>query len=286
MSPLPTDRLVSKIMRYLAEKYRSSRLPIVLAEDLIRDNELSKEEYQDLFHHLFRAGVFKPSGGKDRLRIDPLVTEYASRLDHCSLSDVYQFFQSHKHNQTMHQILQAVSSASNKAPGITIKALLTFGDVNTEGQLIEAVTIPWFEIMRLIEKDPGGIYDIGWRKWEEIIAGAYKQSGSFDEVILTPRSGDKGRDVIAIKHGIGSIRILDQVKAYNPNLLVTAEEVRSMLGVITADQNVSKGIITTTSNFAPGVESEFKDFIPFRLELKPREQLLSWLKDVSEKSEC
>jgi len=25
--------------------------------------------------------------------------------------------------------------------------------------------------------------------WEEIIAGAYKQSGEFDEVILTPRSG-------------------------------------------------------------------------------------------------
>ena len=122
MSPLPTDRLVSKIMRYLAEKYRSSRLPIVLAEDLIRDNELSKEEYQDLFHHLFRAGVFKPSGGKDRLQIDPLVAEYAPRLDHCSLSDVHQFFQGRKDRQRMDQILQAVSSASRSdtcLPGLS-----------------------------------------------------------------------------------------------------------------------------------------------------------------------
>ncbi len=184
----------------------------------------------------------------------------------------------------MHQILQAVSSASNKTPVITIKALLTFGDVTAEGQLIEAVTTPWFEVLDRIEReDPELIYKLGSREWEEIIAGAYQQSGF--KATLTPRSGDKGRDIIATKSGFGSIRIFDQVKAYNPNLLVTAEEVRSMLGVITADQNVSKGIITTTSNFAPGVESEFKEFIPFRLELKPREQLLSWLKDISEKSE-
>jgi len=283
MSPLPTNRLVTKIMRYLTEKYSSSRLPIVLAEDLIRDNALSKEEYQDLFHHLFRAGVFKPSGGKDRLQIDPLVAEYAPRLDHCSLSDVHQFFQGRKDRQRMDQILQAVSSASD-TPVITVKALLTVGDEAAEGQLVEAVTIPWFEIMRLIEKDPGGMYQIDWRMWEEIIAGAYKQSGEFDEVILTPRSGDKGRDIIAIKHGFGSIRIFDQVKAYKPNHLVTADEVRSMIGVITADQNVSKGVITTTSNFAPGVVSDFEKFIPYRLELKPRDELLPWLQSVRKKS--
>jgi restriction system protein len=58
---------------------------------------------------------------------------------------------------------------------------------------------------------------------KEIIAGAYHRSG-FDEVILTPRSGDHGRDVIAIKKGIGSIRVIDQVKAYKPGHLVTAVE--------------------------------------------------------------
>jgi len=47
--------------------------------------------------------------------------------------------------------------------------------------------------------------------WEEIIAGAYKKAG-FDEVTLTPRSGDLGRDVIAIKKGLGSVRVIDQVK--------------------------------------------------------------------------
>jgi restriction system protein len=92
-------------------------------------------------------------------------------------------------------------------------------------------------------------------------------------VILTPRSGDKGRDVVATKHGVGTIRIFDQAKAYKPGHLVTAEEVRAMLGVITGARNVSKGVITTTSRFAPRIsEDEYlKPFIPYRFELKPRD---------------
>ena len=69
------------------------------------------------------------------------------------------------------------------------------------------------------------------------------------EVILTPRSGDHGSDIIASKPGIGSIRIIDQVKAYSDRHRVSADEVRSILGVLSADLNVSKGIITTTSMF-------------------------------------
>ena len=67
--------------------------------------------------------------------------------------------------------------------------------------MIEAVTIPWFEIIALLRKDPSIAYQLSWQKWEEIIAGAYKKAG-FDEVTLTRRSGDYGRDVIAIKKGL------------------------------------------------------------------------------------
>jgi restriction system protein len=70
-------------------------------------------------------------------------------------------------------------------------------------------------------------FQISPRKWEEIIAGAYKKAG-FDEVILT-RSGDLGRDVIAVKKGIGTIRVVDQVKAYKPGHLVTVNDVRGAI---------------------------------------------------------
>ncbi len=169
-------------------------------------------------------------------------------------------------------------------PEVTLKALLTFGGRDSEGQLVEAVSLPWFEILEIIQRDPRAAYEIVPRKWEEIIAGAYRQAG-FDEVVLTPRSGDKGRDVVATKFGVGSVRIFDQMKAYKPGHVVTAEEVRAMLGVITGADNVSKGVVTTTSNFAPRLAEDpyISKYIPYRLELKPKEVLFPWLEQLAVK---
>ena len=63
------------------------------------------------------------------------------------------------------------------------------------------MTVPWFEIVKLLKADPSLAFQIPPRKWEEIIAGAYKKAG-FEEVTLTPRSGDHGRDIIAVKQGL------------------------------------------------------------------------------------
>jgi len=43
---------------------------------------------------------------------------------------------------------------------------------------------------------------------------------------------------------------------------------------------VSKGIVTTTSSFAPGVEDEMKPFMPNRFELKDGPRLVEWLKSL------
>ena len=165
-----------------------------------------------------------------------------------------------------------------ETPGILLQAVVILGDKTAEGQLVRAVAVPWFEIVRELQRDPDFAYKLDWRQWEEMIAGAYQREGGW-EVELTPRSGDGGRDVIATRPGIGSVRFFDQVKAYHPGHLVTADQVRSMLGVLTSNPNVSKGIVTTTSDFAPGIakDESIQQFIPHRLELKPREPLLAWL---------
>lgn len=108
----------------------------------------------------------------------------------------------------------------------------------SEGLLIKAVSLPWFDIIDWIKKDLGIIFQLSPGKWEEIIAGAYAQAG-FDKVIFTPRSGDHGRDVIAIKKGLGEVRIIDQVKAYKPGHLVTANDVRALMGVLMVHLKVS-----------------------------------------------
>lgn len=169
-------------------------------------------------------------------------------------------------------------------PRVTIKAILTFAGRDTEGQLVEAVGDLWFEIIRIIQRDPQAIYEFDWRQWEEIVAGAWRQAG-FDEVKLTPRSGDRGRDVIATNHDGSSIRLFDQGKAYSPGHVVTAEEAEAMLGVITSQGNVSKGIITTTSEFAPRLmdDPDIKRYIPYRLDLKAKDDLQKWLIELLDK---
>lgn len=164
----------------------------------------------------------------------------------------------------------------------TLKSLLEFGDNVDDGRLVEAVSTSWFEILEVIRRDPARAHEIDPRKWEEILAGAYEREG-FDVVILTPRSGDGGRDVIASKHGVGSIRIYDQMKAYKPGRVVTADEVRSMLGILHG--NVSKGVVTTTSTFAPELmkDKAIAQHVPFRLELKDRNDLFAWLEALAKR---
>jgi restriction system protein len=164
---------------------------------------------------------------------------------------------------------------------LLLSAVIVPGDRTSEGQLVEAVTVPWFEIISLLTRDPSLAFQIGPRKWEEIIAGAYKTAG-FEEVTLTPRSGDLGRDVIAVKRGIGTVRIIDQVKAYKPGHLVAANDVRALLGVLEGDK-ASKGFLTTTSDFAPRLADDIllRPFMPARLELVNGRALLARLKELA-----
>jgi restriction system protein len=131
-------------------------------------------------------------------------------------------------------------------PQLLIQTITIAGGKTSEGRLIEAVALPWFDIIDVLRKDPSAAFQIPPEKWEEIIAGAYKKAG-FDSVTLTPRSGDLGRDVIAVKKALGSIRVIDQVKAFAPNNLVTANDVRALIGVLETD-GASKGFLTTTSD--------------------------------------
>ena len=152
-----------------------------------------------------------------------------------------------------------------------------------EGQLIKAVTLPLLVIIERIMKEPSLMYEVDPRKWEEIIAATYDESGLFDEVTLTPRSGDRGRDVIAVKKGFGSVRLIESVKRHTPGTKTTAEEVRALLGVLLSDPGASKGIVSTTWEFAPMIweDPQITQYIPHRLELLEGKALLERLKEYT-----
>jgi restriction system protein len=168
-----------------------------------------------------------------------------------------------------------------ETPDLLLQTVILRGERTSEGTLIETVTLPWFEIIALLQKDPRVAYEITADKWEEIIAGAYKRAG-FEEVTLTPRSGDYGRDVIATKKGICSVRVIDQVKAYKPPHLVTANDVRALMGVLQSD-GASKGCLTTTADFAPRITTDplIVPLIPSRLELVNGKTLFARLEELA-----
>jgi restriction system protein len=162
-------------------------------------------------------------------------------------------------------------------PELLISAeIVVFGDAVAEGRLVEAVALPWSDILEALARDPNLLHQMNWRRVEELIAAAYKREG-WPEVILTDRSGDRGRDIIASKPGFGAIRFYDQVKAYSPGNKVPADDVRAISGVLNLHPNVSKAVITTTALFAPGVYEEFKPVMPNRLELRDGPRLREWL---------
>ncbi len=164
---------------------------------------------------------------------------------------------------------------------IAVQSVLLRGESTDEGEIIKAVTLPWFEIVRMVVRDPSKVHEISPRLWEEIIAGAYERAG-FEEVVLTPRSGDFGRDVIATKRALGTIRIIDQVKAFKPGHLVTANDVRALVGVLAMD-GASKGFVTTTSGFAPLLAKDplIAPWIPSRLGLIGGDELVARLRELS-----
>lgn len=169
-------------------------------------------------------------------------------------------------------------------PSIFTQALIVPQRKSQAGVLVESICFPWLELVRLLKEDPSLAFRIDPFKWEEIIAGAYKKAG-FDEVLVTNRSGDFGRDVIAVKHGVGCVRFIDSVKRYAPGHPVPADDVRALLGVLQSDRSATKGVLTTTSTFAPRIADDpfIKPFIPFRLELVDGSELMRRLGELARK---
>ena len=166
-------------------------------------------------------------------------------------------------------------------PEILVGAVLVEkGHQSPDGDIIVAVTPLFRRFLRELDRDANALYRLDPRQFEELIAGAYEEAGC-EEVILTPRSGDKGRDVIATSRLFGTVRILDQVKLFAPHRPVEANDVRALNGVLGLDQGASKGIITTTSTFAPGVYEEFKPLMPGRISLRNGAELRRWLHEVT-----
>jgi restriction system protein len=174
---------------------------------------------------------------------------------------------------------RAQMDKGRRIASLTVGGLIIPERQEAEGILVKSYAAAWIEIVRYLGDDWALAFKIDPRAWEELLAGAFDKGGF--RVTLTPRSRDHGRDVIAVKEGVGSMRILGSMKAYGPDHLVTREHVHEMLGVINAE-GATKGIIATTSDFAPKILDApgLAASVPYRLELMNGDRLQSWLTEL------
>lgn len=124
------------------------------------------------------------------------------------------------------------------------------------------------------------------REFEELLAAAYERLG-FDRVVLTPRSGDHGRDLIIERHGWGAMRFFVEAKKYQASNLVKASDVRSLLGTLITEPPTTKAILVTTSDFAPEIRSapNIAPLLGNRLELLNGSQLVEKLVQIEHSAE-
>lgn len=171
---------------------------------------------------------------------------------------------------------------SSERPNFLIQGIVRPYKNTSEGQLVEALAVPWRSIVELLIYDWSIASEIPFEQWERLVAASFDRAG-YDEVTLTPRSGDRGRDVIAVKRGVGSVRIVGSVKALKPGRLVRYDDIRALAGVLLSDPEATKGLLTTTSDFPPRLADDpfLTKLIPYRLELMNGQRLKAWLEELA-----
>jgi len=164
---------------------------------------------------------------------------------------------------------------------------------NAEAQLIEIVPAEALENLKRVEfaplrlldralRDPEILRCLDAREFEGFVAALVERLG-FEDVVLTPRSGDDGRDVIATKrvHGL-AILCAFECKRYAPNRRVGLGTARALLGTIMhGPTRAAKGVLVTTSYFTSGA----RRFILTEpsLDGKDFDGLVEWLKEYSDR---
>ncbi|WP_370691289.1 restriction endonuclease [Bradyrhizobium sp.] len=138
------------------------------------------------------------------------------------------------------RFVEQIRNGSNVAT-VVVSGLIIPERQDAEGILVKSYGALWLEIARQLGTDWSKAFQLSSREWEEMLAGAFAKEGY--QVTLTPSSGDRGRDVIAVRDGVGSMRILGSMKRYAPDNLVTRAHVHEMFGVVGTDLGATKGIM-------------------------------------------
>lgn len=137
-------------------------------------------------------------------------------------------------------------------------------------------------ITKAIFDNPTLLHSLSSRNFEEYIAFVIEELG-FTDVKLTPRSNDRGRDILAVKciQGIPFL-LAFECKRYSPHRKIGPEILRSLLGTIShGPTQADKGVLITTSSFTKGAKKLILS--ESRIDGKDYTDLLTWIEKIRAK---
>lgn len=130
-------------------------------------------------------------------------------------------------------------------------------------------------LMDEISRHPDAMRRLSPLDFERFVAALVDEVG-FEEVVLTPRSGDSGRDIVAI-YSAGGIRVPFIFECKRWKEAVGLATMRSLLGsVMQVEKGASIGVLVTTSRFTRGA----RKFIltETRIDGRDYQGLVDWLR--------
>jgi restriction endonuclease Mrr len=151
-------------------------------------------------------------------------------------------------------------------------------DPEVSSNLIAIDDFP-IHVLKEIMRDPSHIRNISPRDFEYLTAYIVEKLG-FHDVVVTPPSGDGGRDVIAT-HTVGNIRTVYsfECKHYKESNVVGVDAVRGLLGsVVSGPTQASVGVLVTTSTFSKGAKKMF--LADARIDGKDYQEILNWIDTI------
>lgn len=131
------------------------------------------------------------------------------------------------------------------------------------------------EVLAYFGRHPELLHSLPPRKFEELVAAVFRQTG-FD-VELTPETRDGGIDIIAVRKDslLGEGLHLIECKRYIPGNTVGIGVVQRLLGVV-EQHRATKGIIVTTATFTRDA-LEVAQSARHRLTLNEYSKVAEWL---------
>ncbi len=175
----------------------------------------------------------------------------------------------------LESVATQLGSVLSKLPLIPFQPLestLVYREPSVQIEVISAINT---ELIAYLAKHPNDLYRLHHRSFEELIAELLLRQGWAVELTLPSRDG--GYDVIAIRTaGDVHIQLLVQAKKYRPDRPVGVSTIRELF-TVKQRKHATMAMVATTSYVSAAAKNEFRDVIPWELELREYGDLVSWL---------